>query len=108
MTSPAARSERRSEARRPAPANHICWAQETATTTHPGWVNDLAASSIAFVTPQRDQPSPGEVIELTFGPGSPLPQHRLVRVARAAPFDRFLSIIGCRNEPAQDPHTPPA
>ena len=70
--------------------------------------NGVAACSIGFVTPKRDQPSPGGVIELTFGPASPLPQHRLVSVVRAAPFDRFLSIIGCRNEPPEDPHTPPA
>ena len=90
--------ERRCEVRRPAPANHVAWAQEQATSTHPGWVNDVAASSISFVTPKRDRPSPGQAIELTFDPGSPSPRHRLVRVVRADPYDRFFSIVGCRDE----------
>ena len=103
MTQQGFQRERRSEARHRAPTNHISWAQENASGTHPGWLNDVAASSIAFVTSRRDQPSPGEAIELTFTPGGPCPQRRLVRVVRTAPYDRFFSLVGCRNEPAEDP-----
>ena|GEM_PF-5139992 len=94
--------ERRSEVRGRAPAERIAWAREDATRTNAGWVNDVAESGIAFVTPARDRPSPGELIELTFDPGGPSPRHRLVRVARIAPYDRFFSVVGCRNNPAEN------
>ena len=94
--------ERRLEVRRRAPAERISWAREDATGTNAGWVNDVAESGIAFVTPSRDQPSPGELIELTFNPRGPSPRHRLVRVARIAPYDRFFSVVGCRNKTAEN------
>lgn len=102
MTESRREQERRSEGRRCAPAHRISWTRENATRTCTGWVSNVAASGIAFVTPTRDQPAPGEAIELTFDPGSRSPRHRRVRVARTAPYDRFMSIVGCRNEPAQE------
>ena len=103
MTGPRCQQERRAEVRRGAPADRLSWMRDQATRMHTGWVNDVAASSIAFVTPTRDKPSPGEAVELTFGTGSRAPQHRWVRVTRTAPYDRFFSLIGCRNEPAEEP-----
>ncbi len=94
--------ERRSEVRRRAPARHISWTPENATRTYTAWVSDVAESSIAFVTPTRDRPAPGEAIELTFDPGGSAPRYREVRVARTAPYDRFFSIVGCRYEPAEE------
>ena len=94
--------ERRLEARRHAPAERISWVREDATRANAGWVNDVAESGIAFVTPARDQPSPGELIELTFNPGGPSPRHRLVRVARFGPYDSFFSVVGWRNKTAEN------
>ena len=91
--------EQRSEVRQSAPAKRISWVQKEASRTHVGWVNDTAASGIAFVTPTRDKPLPGEAIELTFGPQGPMPRHSRVRVIHTKPYDRFFSIVGCETEP---------
>lgn len=101
MTGSGNRLECRSEVRRPMPADRLAWTRDTAARVYTGWTNDLAASSIAFVTPSRDQPTPGEAIELRLGCPGRTPQHRRVRVVRIAPYDRFFSIVGCRREPAK-------
>ena len=102
MTGQASQQERRAEVRRGACADRISWLRDQATRTHTGWINDVAASSIAFVTPTRDKPSPGEAVELTFGTGSRAPQRRWVRVTSTVPYDRFFSLIGCRDEPPKE------
>ena len=102
MTDPGGPDERRREVRRAAPTERIAWAREQATRTCAGWVSNVAASSIAFVTPTRDRPRPGETIELTFSPESESPLHTRARVVRTGPHDRFFSVVACRNEPAQE------
>lgn len=101
MTNARHQQDKRSEVRYRAPADRVSWTGETATRTVAGWVSNVATSGIAFVTPTREQPAPGETIEVTFGAGGPTPQHRTVRVAHTAPYDRFFSVVGCRNEPAE-------
>ena len=94
--------ERRSEGRRRCAPTRIAWARDDATRTCTGWVSDVATCSIAFLTPTRDLPAPGEVIELTLNAGSPLPQHHSVRVARTTPHDRFFSLVACRTDAAAE------
>lgn len=96
MTESKSRQERRSEVRRRAPAARISWTREDAARTCSGWVNDVAPSSISFVTPNRDLPAPGEAIELTWNAGGPSPQYHSLRVARTAPHDRLFSLVACR------------
>jgi hypothetical protein len=93
------RNEQRVRVRQSAPAKRISWVQKDASRTHVGWVNDADTAGIAFVTPTRDKPSPGESIELTFGPQGPSPRHSRVRVIHTTPYDRFFSIVGCQTEP---------
>ena len=100
MTESCNRQERRSEVRQRVPANRISWTRENAAKAFTGWVSDVATSNIAFVTPTRDQPTLGEMIELTLDPQSRSPRHRSVRVTRTAPHDRFFSLVACRNEAA--------
>lgn len=105
MTEPTHQDERRSEIRRRAPATRISWAREGAAKTCTGWVSDVAASSIAFVTPTREKPSAGEVIELTLGATGRSPQHRSVRVAHTLPHDQLFSLVACRTyAPAEQLH----
>ncbi len=99
MTTPDLQRERRSEARNAASNDRISWTHEEARQIYTGWVSDTASSSVAFVTPTRSHPSPGESIELTFAPGGSRPQHRRVRVMRIAPYDRFFSLVGCHDDP---------
>ena len=98
MTTATHKPERRQEVRHHAPANYITWAQENESIVHPGWLNDQARSSIAFVTPTDQQPAPGQTLDLTVEAASSSPHHQRVRVVRAAPYDRFFSIIGCLTE----------
>ncbi len=97
MTGSSNHQDRRSEPRRPA-VDRISWIRDTATRAHSGWMSDVAATGIAFVTPTRDLPAPGEAIDLKVGCGGVSPDYRRVRVVRAAPYDRFFSTIGCRDE----------
>ena len=62
-----------------------------------GELIDISANGLAFVTPKENQPKPGETIEVTFGSGGPSPQHLRMLVVRTAAFDRFFSIVGCKN-----------
>ena len=93
------RPQRRAEQRRPAASCRLCWARIDAAGTATGWVKDVGPSSIAFVTPTRDRPAPGEAIDVAFGAATPSPRHQNVRVARIAPFDRFFSLVGCTINP---------
>ncbi len=93
MTESKQTANRRAEARRRTSPDRIVWTRETAGETHSAWLSDVAASSVAFLTPTRHQPLPGEQIELTFRPQDPSQQYQSVRVVRAAPFDRFFSLI---------------
>jgi len=99
MTRTGLEHERRSESRERAAARRLAWAREESTEANTGWVSEVAASGIAFTTPTRDRPAPGDVIELTLEPGGPFAQRRRVRVARTGRYDRFFSVVGCRDEP---------
>ncbi|MGB2988133.1 MAG: hypothetical protein WBE26_19875 [Phycisphaerae bacterium] len=101
MTEPGHQQERRSEMRHHTSQDRLSWVREKEDVSHTGWVSNVAESSIAFVTPTRDQPTPGEAIELTFGFGSQSRQHQRVRVTRTVPYDQFFSIVGCRSESAE-------
>ena len=101
MTGPEPQTERRLEPRWPVPADHIAWAPRNATRTYAGWLSNVGASSVAFVAPTRERPLPGDTIELRLSAAGQSPRHRVVRVARTAPYDRFFSLIGCRSEPAE-------
>ena len=90
--------ERRSEPRRVVAARRVSWAREDATRTCTGWVSDVATSSVAFVTPTRDRPAPGEAIVLTLDAGGRSPRHHSVRVVRTEPHDRLFSLVACRTE----------
>ncbi|MGB2984956.1 MAG: hypothetical protein WBE26_03655 [Phycisphaerae bacterium] len=105
MTELTHQQERRSEVRRCAPATRVSWAREDATKTCTGWVSDIATSSISFVTPTRDRPTPGEPIELTLNAGSQLPQHHAVRVARTESHDQLFSLVACRTDATAE-HAP--
>ena len=61
--------DRRLEERRHVPVKRIAWMRADPSKAFTGWVSDTATSSLAFVTPTRDQPSAGEEIELTIGVG---------------------------------------
>lgn len=100
MTEPTHQYERRSELRRRAPATRISWAREGAAKICTGWVSDVATSSIAFVTPTREKPNPGETILLTLKAGSRSPQHHTVRVAHTSPHDQLFSLVACRTDEA--------
>ncbi len=102
MTEPTHQHERRSEVRRRAPATRISWAREDAANICTGWVSDIATSSIAFVTPTREKPNPGEMILLTLNAGSRSPQHRMVQVARTSPHDQLFSLVACRTAAAAE------
>jgi hypothetical protein len=88
--------ERRGEIRRPGLAERISWAREDATTLHTGWVNDTSPAGVAFITPRRFQPAPGDRIELTFGAAGRVHQHAQARVLRTEPYDRYFSIVACQ------------
>ncbi|MFH1749151.1 MAG: hypothetical protein ABIG44_19130 [Planctomycetota bacterium] len=98
MTSTRDQAERRTEPRHQVPARRISWATDDARQIHAGWIRDVATSSIGFVTPTRDRPASGQVLELTFEPGGPAPQYQRTRVMRTAPCDRYFSVVGCRHE----------
>ncbi len=98
MSEPGHQQERRSETRQSAPTKRLVWARENDAQTSTGWVSEIATRSVAFVTPTRCHPTPGEAIELTFDPSGPSPQHREFRVVRAAPYDEYFSIVGCESE----------
>lgn len=102
MTTPRCQVERRSEVRCAAVPERICWARDGARKVHAGWVRDAAASGLAFVTPTRDQPAPGDELELTFGAGGPSPRYRRIRVMHTGPHDRFFSVVGCRLTPTAE------
>jgi len=89
--------ERRAEVRCAGVAERIRWAREDAGSTHTGWVNDTSRNGVTFITPRRDQPSPGEHIELTFGVGGRAPQHTAAEVLRAEPYDRYFSLVACKH-----------
>ncbi len=97
MTEPGRTANRRAETRRRTSPDRIVWTRGTAGETHSAWLNDVASSSVAFLTPMRDQPLPGEQIEVTFRPQSPSPRHRSVRVTRTAPFGRFFLLVACES-----------
>ena len=101
MNSSDCQHERRGEIRRSAPAERISWVGDSATKTNAGWVNDLADSSMAFVTPTRDMPSPGDTIEVTFGTDGPSALRQSVLVVRTAAYDRFFSTVACQGTPVQ-------
>jgi len=101
MSGSDSQDERRGEIRRSAPTERISWVGDNATKTNAGWVNDLAESSMAFVTPTRDLPSPGDNIEVTFGTDGPSALRQSVLVVRTAPYDRFFSMVACQGAPAQ-------
>ncbi len=97
MTGHTQQSERRGEVRRPNTADHICWTRETANQTFNGWISDVASTSLSFLTATRDRPNPGETIDLTIGSGGHAPRHQAVTVVRAAPYDQYFSLVGCRS-----------
>ena len=90
-------AERPAEVRCARVAERICWTRENADSTHTGWVSNTSRNSVAFITPRRDQPSPGEHIELTFGAGGRAPQHTAAEVLRTEPYDRYFSLIACKH-----------
>ena len=90
-------AERRAEARCCGVAERICWNREDAVSAHTGWVNDTSPSGVAFLTARRDQPSPGEEIELTFGAGGRAPHHAHAQVLRTEPYDRYFSVVACKH-----------
>lgn len=93
-----AHHDRRATSRRASIAERICWTSFDPAVTHPGWLNDLAPDSVAFVTPIRDKPRPGDRIEITRGVATEMPKHQSVRVVRTASYDRYFAIVGCRAE----------
>ena len=97
MSESGIKQDRRSQPRRRTPANRVSWTRENADRVCTGWVSDVATSSVAFVTATRDQPAPGEALELTLGATGPHPQYRHVRVARLAPFDSRFTLVACRD-----------
>ncbi|UCE59224.1 MAG: hypothetical protein JSU63_17490 [Phycisphaerales bacterium] len=102
MNGPEHQQDRRSETRQSTPTERLAWARENDKQTSTGWVSNIATRSVAFVTPTRSLPSPGEAIELTFGSSGPSPQHREFRVVRAAPYDEFFSVVGCESAESQE------
>jgi hypothetical protein len=89
--------ERRAEVRCAGVAERICWTRDDVGGSHTGWVNDTSRNGVAFITPRRDQPSPGEQIELTFGAGGRTPQHTAAQVLRTEPYDRYFSLVACKH-----------
>ena len=98
MNTSGLRLERRSETRHGPAPERISWAHMHAERICTAWIRDVAASSLAFLTPTRDEPAPGETLELTFGAGGPSPQHLRMRVARTSPYDRFFSLVACQTD----------
>lgn|GEM_PF-1196822 len=80
------------------PASRVTWTRHQSDTCHPGWISDEAPSGIAFVTPTRERPEPGDQLMLTVGASGPVPQQRAVTVVHTSPYDRLFTLVGCREE----------
>ncbi len=87
------KTERRHEARRFA-AGLINWRR--GKSTHWGLLNDDGKESVAFVTPGDGKPQIGDEIDIEVS-GKP---RRCYRVARIAPFEKTLVLVGCEDNGA--------
>lgn len=96
MATTQAQDDRRAEARREIGTPRITWTRPKTAGIHTGWVSDVAKTSVTFVTPTRDRPTPGEAINLAPATAAPIPLHKSVQVVRVSPFDRYFSVVGCR------------
>ena len=83
---------------RTGPASRVSWTRLQSDTSHTGWISDEAPSGIAFVTPTRERPEPGDCLVLTVGANGPVPRQRSVKVVHTSPYDRLFTLVGCRDD----------
>ena len=99
--------EQRREPRRQVNALRLNWRDGREETVRTGWISDMAMAGIGFVTPTRNRPTPGEMLELTIAPTSPSPRACTVRIVHTSPYDGLFTLVGCRTETAIE-MAPPA
>ena len=73
----------------------IGWVRVGKDTTHAGWVKDMAADGIAFITPIRDQPRIGDALDVTVDAYGQRPECHRVHVKRVSSFDGFFTLVAC-------------
>ena len=88
--------DRRAEARRDVGAARIAWTRRNIAGIQTGWVSNIARRGVAFITPTRDRPAPGDTIGLAPGSTEPVSVQPSVRVVRVTPYDQYFSLVGCR------------